>query len=359
MKKEFWVDLRSWNKEYAVTAIESGADRLVLDVGSLDAAKRLGRIKAVISQGSMSSEPSSATGECGKSDELVIGKDVFEVEITDKKSENDAVKLSKKGYVVVKTTDWNVIPLENLAAQSEMIIAAVSDAREAAMALGVLEKGVSGIMLKPSSASVISGVAKLMKENSGSVELTRFKVKSVEPVGMGDRVCVDTCSLLKDGEGMMIGSSSSAFLLVHAETLENPYVAPRPFRVNAGAVHAYAVMADGRTKYLAEVKAGDSVLIADSQGKTSEATVGRVKIERRPMLLVTAVSVGDGDGNATGNGGKEISAILQNAETIRLVSGDKKPVSVVDLKEGDIILGRVEEGGRHFGYAVKETILEK
>ena len=357
MKKEFWVDLRSWNKEYAVTAIESGADRLVLDGGSLDAAKRLGRIKAVISQGSMSSEPSSATGECGKSDELVIGKDVFEVEITDKKSENDAVKLSKKGYVVVKTTDWNVIPLENLAAQSEMIIAAVSDAREAAMALGVLEKGVSGIMLKPSSASVISEVAKLMKENSGSVELTRFKVKSVEPVGMGDRVCVDTCSLLKDGEGMMIGSSSSAFLLVHAETLENPYVAPRPFRVNAGAVHAYAVMADGRTKYLAEVKAGDSVLIADSEGRTSEATVGRVKIERRPMLLVTAVSVGDGNGG--NGGGKEISAILQNAETIRLVSGDRKPVSVVDLKAGDIILGRVEEGGRHFGYAVKETILEK
>ena len=238
-----------------------------------------------------------------------------------------------------------------------MIIAAVSDAREAAMALGVLEKGVSGIMLKPSSASVISEVAKLMKENSGSVELTRFKVKSVEPVGMGDRVCVDTCSLLKDGEGMMIGSSSSAFLLVHAETLENPYVAPRPFRVNAGAVHAYAVMADGRTKYLAEVKAGDSVLIADSQGKTSEATVGRVKIERRPMLLVTAVSVGDGNGG--NGGGKEISAILQNAETIRLVSGDRKPVSVVDLKAGDIILGRVEEGGRHFGYAVKETILEK
>ena len=247
-----------------------------------------------------------------------------------------------------------MIPLENLAAQSEMIIAAVSDAKEAAMALGVLEKGVSGIMLKPSSPSVISEVAKLMKDNSGKVALTQFKVMSVEPVGMGDRVCVDTCSLLKDGEGMMIGSSSSAFLLVHAETLENPYVAPRPFRVNAGAVHAYAVMADGRTKYLAEVKAGDSVLIADAKGKTSEATVGRVKIERRPMLLVTAVSVGNG-----GNGGKEISAILQNAETIRLVSGERKPVSVVDLKAGDIILGRVEEGGRHFGYAVKETILEK
>ncbi|MBP5474695.1 MAG: 3-dehydroquinate synthase II, partial [Methanomicrobium sp.] len=237
MKKEFWVDLRSWNKEYAVTAIESGADRLVLDGGSLDEAKRLGRIKAVVS----SDSANPAAKKSSPKDELVLGEDVFEVEITDKKSENDAVKLSKKGYVVVKTTDWNVIPLENLAAQSEMIIAAVSDAKEAAMALGVLEKGVSGIMLKPSSPSVISEVAKLMKENSGSVELMQFKVKSVEPVGMGDRVCVDTCSLLKDGEGMMIGSSSSAFLLVHAETLENPYVAPRPFRVNAGAVHAYAV----------------------------------------------------------------------------------------------------------------------
>ena len=91
---------------------------------------------------------------------------------------------------------------------------------------------------------------------------------------MGDRVCVDTCSLLSDSEGMLIGNTSAGAFLVHAETLENPYVAPRPFRVNAGAVHAYATMPGGKTAYLSDLKAGDRVLISDSQGRTKEATVG-------------------------------------------------------------------------------------
>ena len=56
---------------------------------------------------------------------------------------------------------------------------------------------------------------------------------------MGDRVCVDTCSNLGLGEGMLVGNAANALFLVHAESLENPYVAPRPFRVNAGPVHAY------------------------------------------------------------------------------------------------------------------------
>ena len=29
--KQFWVDVRPWNKEIATTAIESGADALVVD----------------------------------------------------------------------------------------------------------------------------------------------------------------------------------------------------------------------------------------------------------------------------------------------------------------------------------------
>ena len=56
---------------------------------------------------------------------------------------------------------------------------------------------------------------------------------------MGDRVCVDTCANMGLGEGMLVGNSSGGLFLVHAESLENPYVAPRPFRVNAGPVHAY------------------------------------------------------------------------------------------------------------------------
>ncbi|MDD1718967.1 MAG: 3-dehydroquinate synthase II, partial [Methanoregulaceae archaeon] len=168
------------------------------------------------------------------------------------------------------------------------------------------------------------------------------------PVGMGDRVCVDTCSMLSDGEGMLVGNTSSGFLLVHAETLENPYVAPRPFRVNAGAVHAYALMPGGKTSYLSDLKVGDRVLVTDSCGKAKEEVVGRVKIERRPLLLIEAES-----------SGSKMGLVLQNAETIRLVTEDGCAKSVVALSVGDCVIGYTSEGGRHFGVAVKEKILEK
>lgn len=136
--------------------------------------------------------------------------------------------------------------------------------------------------------------------------------------------------------------------MVHPETLENPYVAPRPFRVNAGAVHAYILLPGGKTAYLADLAVGDTVLVAEHTGTTHDAVVGRVKIERRPLLLVEARA-----------GDAKVSLVLQNAETIRLVREDGTAVSVAALEIGDRVLGSVAEGGRHFGVAVKETILEK
>ena len=62
--------------------------------------------------------------------------------------------------------------------------------------------------------------------------------------------------MLKTGQGMLIGNSSAFTFLVHAETESNPYVAARPFRVNAGAVHAYAVMPGDKTTYLEELSSG-------------------------------------------------------------------------------------------------------
>lgn len=42
-------------------------------------------------------------------------------------------------------------------------------------------------------------------------------VLKVEAAGMGDRVCVDLCSMLHMGEGMLVGSFSRALFLVHSE----------------------------------------------------------------------------------------------------------------------------------------------
>jgi 3-dehydroquinate synthase II len=327
--KQFWVDVRPWNKEIATTAIESGADAIVVD--RAEDVRRLGRITTIAPDG-----------------DLKPGRDVVECTITDKASENRAAGQGKDKLVIVETSDWTVIPLENLVAQSDKIIARVKDEKEAEMALHVLEKGTHGILLKTDSPAIVKAVAALMKSSTGKVGLVPFKVTKIAPLGMGDRVCVDTCSMLADGEGMLMGNTSSAMLLVHAETLENPYVAPRPFRVNAGAVHAYILLPDGKTAYLADLAIGGQVLVTDAKGTAHSAIIGRTKIERRPLLLVEAES-----------GKNKVSLILQNAETIRLVGEDGSAISVVNLKNGDTIMGCVLEGGRHFGMAVRETIREK
>ncbi len=327
--KQFWVDLRPWRKDLATTAIESGADALVTD--DAERVRELGRVTTVAENG-----------------DLIPGKDVFEIEIVDKATEEEALRLSRTASVIVRTRDWTVIPLENLVAQSNRIIAAVASVEEAKVALTVLDRGAAGVLVSSDDPAEIRRVAKAIAGAGASVPLVPFEVTRIAPVGMGDRVCVDTCSILADGEGMLVGNTSSAFLLVHPETLENPYVAPRPFRVNAGAVHAYILLPDGKTAYLSDLAVGDKVLVAEHTGPTHEAVVGRVKIERRPLLLVEAKA-----GDAT------VSLVLQNAETIRLVREDGTAVSVAALAVGDRVLGSVAEGGRHFGVAVKETILEK
>ena len=126
--KRFWVDLRPWQKDLATTAIESGADALVVD--DAERVRELGRVTTVAENG-----------------DLVPGKDVFEIEIVDKESEEEALRLSRTGYVIARTRDWTVIPLENLVAQSDQIIAAVKSADEAAVALTSLECGAAGVLL--------------------------------------------------------------------------------------------------------------------------------------------------------------------------------------------------------------------
>jgi 3-dehydroquinate synthase II len=166
---------------------------------------------------------------------------------------------------------------------------------------------------------------------------------------MGDRVCVDTCSLIGGSRGMLVGNSSAGLFLVCAENVPNPYVLPRPFRVNAGAVHSYCRAGGGRTSYLADLEAGAEVLLVGADGRGERATTGRVKVERRPLLMV----------RAEGPSGRVHSVILQNAETVRLVAPGGGAIPVSSLRAGDGLLLAEEEAGRHFGVSVNETILER
>ena len=329
--KKIWVKAVPWEKKVVTTALESGADGVMVPKGFSKKVKELGIITTIAEDG-----------------DLKLNQDVHEWEIKGKEDETKILQLAKTGMVIVRTSDWTIIPLENLVAQTEGLIVEVKDEKEAQTVLGVLEKGVDGVLITTKDLNKIKKIIALAKRESEHVSLVSAKIRRVEPVSMGDRVCVDTCTSMKIGEGMLVGNSSQALFLVHSESIENPYVEPRPFRVNAGPVHAYIRVLGGKTRYLSELKAGDEVMVVDFKGKAQSAVVGRVKIEKRPLILV--------EGEAEG---EVFSTILQNAETIRLTSPDGNPVSVVDLKKGTEVLVALEEAGRHFGIKVEETIQEK
>ncbi len=49
-------------------------------------------------------------------------------------------------------------------------------------------------------------------------------------------------------------------------------------------VHAYVHAPDGRTAYLSELATGSEVIAVDAAGRQRGVTVGRVKIETRPLV---------------------------------------------------------------------------
>ncbi len=332
MKKLFWVSVPKWNKNLVTAAIESGADALVLPKGFSKKAKELGLIRTIAPDG-----------------DLKIGKEVREFTITSKEVENDVVAADEKVWKIIRNKDWSIIPLENLISKTSHVIQTVPNSAKAKLALTTMEIGSDGVLLETPKASEIVATGKVLREaNNEKLQLVRAKIESAEAVGVADRVCVDTTAILKPGEGILAGDSSSAMFLVFNENVESPYCDPRPFRVNVGAVHAYVRLPDNKTGYLNEVQSGSQILIVDQKGNTFPLAVGRAKIEKRPMLLVRGKIEG-----------KKISLVMQNAETIRLTKPNGKPISITKLKKGDEVLAFAEDAGRHFGVKVKETIMER
>ncbi len=319
-------------------------------------------------------------------------------------------------WLVISCPDWRMIPLENLVAAAAgsgtkivAVICREEDIRGAAFAL---ELGVDALLLPaPKSAddsiwhtaekiaeekrkilaanaeSSVSGISGLGGSNSAegiemkhSPRMVEAVITAIEDGGIGQRVCIDLTSTLQEGEGLLIGSSSAALCLVHGETIQNEHVPTRPFRVNAGAVHAYVLMADGSTKYLSELEAADEVIICHRSGVRRTAVVGRLKIERRPFLLIkfaidlaiinsnsrvenAGVANGDFDGKKVQINPSDSPLLgqifTQQAETVRLVSPEGIAKSVTRLKDGDAIIVRSERSARHMGGTVSASIEER
>lgn len=278
-------------------------------------------------------------------------EEVPAVALTVKADEEAVLERLLAGERVTLARGWEVIPVENLLAQTDNVLAEAGSLEEARLAAGILERGVEGIVVLPEAVGDLKAIVAQCKLSQGREDLQEAVITRVEPVGLGHRVCADTLSLLKRGQGMLVGNSSAFTFLVHAETEHNEYVAARPFRVNAGAVHAYARLPHDKTCYLGELTAGQEVLIVGADGQTTVATLGRVKIEVRPMLLIEAEVRGP-------QGTQRGAVFLQNAETIRLTAPDGTPRSVVTLRPGDTVLCRTDEAGRHFGMRIQEEIRE-
>ncbi len=321
--KQVWFKAIPFDKTLVTLALESGVDAILTEPERADDVRALGRV------------------------EVLTPADVTQVTLSSKADEETATAALKAGGKTVLTLGWEIIPVENILAQTTGLGVEAASLDQARLAAGILERGVDVIVVTPEGAKDLKKIVADVKLSQGKVALQKAVVTSIKAAGLGHRVCVDTMSMLKKSQGMLVGNSSAFTFLVHAETESNPYVAARPFRVNAGAVHAYAVMPGDKTNYLEELSSGDEVLVVGADGATSLATIGRVKVEIRPMLLITA-KVGDVEG----------AVFLQNAETIRVTRPDGEPVSVVSLKEGDEVLCKVDQAGRHFGMRISEEIKE-
>ncbi|MGB9937169.1 MAG: 3-dehydroquinate synthase II [Methanobacterium sp.] len=363
----------NWNERKGIitTALESGIDTVV-NFDDISEIRKLGNINVVSpaddAEISLVGKKGEGDGTIEIPDDLQQSKDLKVVaelknkgktiasyiEIKSKKHEELARKIGMYAdYLILVGSDWTIIPLENIIADLQKedvkLVAAVHDADEAKLALETLEHGTDGIVLSTSDIHQIKKVSALMEKiESESYDLKPATVTNIKPVGSGDRVCIDTCSMMNVGEGMLVGSYSKGLFLVHSESLESEYVASRPFRVNAGPVHAYVMTPNNKTKYLSEVETGDELLTVDEKGRTKTTVVGRVKIEKRPLMLIEAEYEG-----------VKLKTILQNAETIRLVGEQGNPISVADLKIGDKVMVYIDKAARHFGMSIEESIIEK
>ena len=287
--------------------------------------------------------------------------EVASVALDDFRGQEEAISLiGMVPWVMLRCSDWKMIPLENIVAAASdsgtKIAVSISEEIEVQGVAFALEHGVDAIVIPPKemapslwlSAEMVAKERISVKSEENVSDISVATVSSVTTAGLGERVCVDITERLSDGEGILVGSSSSCLCLVHGETVPSQYVPARPFRINAGAVHSYVMMANGTTKYLSELSSGDQVAVYSGDGLIKIATIGRLKIERRPLLKISMKA-----GGFTGN------VILQQAETVRLVTSSGTTISVTEINPGDEIIVLNQKGMRHIGISIHGEVTEK
>ena len=266
-------------------------------------------------------------------------------------------------WILLTFEDWSMIPIENILAATDAtptkVAAQISQPIQAQGAAFALDIGVDALLCDETCLEAALVVKSMRLEQMSEMQSTQSETEQIKLGTMtitevqeghsGDRVCIDLLSMLEDGEGLLVGSTSRAFVLIHGETVPSKYVPTRPFRVNSGSVDAYTYLADGSTKYLCELKSGDSVLIVRKNGHSRAATVGRMKIETRPFILLRFKDENANEGHV----------FIQQAETVRLVLENGNVCSVTNLEVGMRILGCALSSTRHVGQSISAPSEER
>lgn len=276
------------------------------------------------------------------------------VEITDAESLDLACESAVRNtWSLLYFWDPTKIPLEIVIAAADAaegrIVTVVNDIDEAKVVFGCLERGSDGVMMAPTKPGQVTELQEAAGDTTPDLNLVELRVTGITHVGMGERACVDTCTYLGQDEGLLVGSHSKGMILCVSETHPLPYMPTRPFRVNAGAIHSYTLSSGGRTNYLSELRSGSRVLAVNTKGQTRVVTVGRVKIESRPLLRIDAVAPD----------GQEINLILQDDWHVRVLGPDAAVLNSTHLKPGDVLLGYQPVEERHVGYPINEFCLEQ
>jgi 3-dehydroquinate synthase II len=255
------------------------------------------------------------------------------------------------GILALEWTGDRVIPLENAIAVAGKRIELwvyVHSPREVPGSLGALEHGARRVIVEVRSPEEVDELESLVEGPlPARLDWTVVSIDQVRPAGVGDRVLVDTTSLLDPSEGLLVGSSAGFLFHVASEAVGSRFSRPRDFRVNAGAAHSYVLMSDGTTRYLSELEPGDAVLVSRPSSSARSVRVGRIKVERRPLVLLSAVVQ---DAHRT--------VFLQEAETVRL-SGESARIPTTELAAGARVYGVSLPAARHLGRSVEETIIER
>ncbi len=373
-KKELWFDTRALNEEELRTllpvALNAGFDAIMIDAANTKLAQSIpDRCTLLLDLNEQSAEAVKAMcAGLGKKRSIIVfssdtklldecdckEKGVFTT-VKDKQSMDRSIELSNtyKNVIIYFESATN-IPLELILAFSQKnksrICKRVCSAQDGWIATMTMEMGSYAVLLDTKDANEILHMKdRMSKALEQSAPIGALTVKRTAHIGMGDRVCIDTVSYLAEDEGMIIGSTSTGGILVSSETHYLPYMDLRPFRVNAGAIHSYVWCPGNKTKYLSELRAGDEVLVINSKGEARAVAIGRLKIEKRPLLLIEAED----------ETGRTVNTIVQDDWHIRIILPNGSVSSSTELCEGSKVLGLMTEPGRHLGVAIDETIVEK